>query len=144
MPTWLRQMLNSGLITLLDKKPAPDGQTPDARPTNARDIDISIWLKTIQRRGNAAARALVVTQQLAVGVTSGCEIKIIGAKLIIEQAIRKLEDLVLVCLDLKNAHNAYRQSGAQECLDGAGQGLKTIAQAQRADTAHGGKVYMRN
>ena len=73
-------------ITPLVKKPAPDGQTPDARPTNARDIDISIWLKTIQRRGNAAARALVVPQQLAVGVTGGCEIKIIGAKLMIEQA----------------------------------------------------------
>jgi hypothetical protein len=86
MPTWLRQVLNSGLITPLVKKPAPDGQTPDARPTNARDIDVSIWLKTIQRRGNAAARALVVPQQLAVGVTSGCEIKIIGAKLMIEQA----------------------------------------------------------
>ena len=77
-------------------------------------------------------------------MTSGCEIKIIGAKLIIEQAIIKLEDLVLVCLDLKNAHNAYKRSGAQECLDGAGPGLKTIAQAHRADTAHGGNVYMRN
>jgi hypothetical protein len=137
MPTWLRQVLNSGLITPLVKKPAPDGQTQDLRPTNARDIDISIWLKTIQRRGNAAARALVVTQQLAVGVTGGCEIEINGAKLLIEQAIRKLKNLVLVCLDLKNAHNAYKRSGAQECLDEAGPDLKTIAQAHRADTAHG-------
>ena len=69
MPTWLRQVLNSGLITPLVKKTAPEGQTPDARLTNARDIGISIWLKTVQRRAVAAARAIVAPQQLAVGVS---------------------------------------------------------------------------
>jgi hypothetical protein len=62
----------------------------------------------------------------------------------IEQAIRKLEGLVLVCLDLKNAYNAHKRSGAQKSLDGAGPGLKAIAQAHRADTVRGGNVYMRN
>ena len=79
MPTWLRQVLNSGLITPLVKKMAPEGETPDARPTNARDIDISIWLKTVQRCAVAAARAIVAPQQFAVGDSGGCKIKIIGA-----------------------------------------------------------------
>ena len=50
MPTWLRKALNGGLLTPLVKKPAPEGETPDARPTNARDIDVSIWLKPYSAR----------------------------------------------------------------------------------------------
>ena len=82
--------------------------------------------------------------KLAVGVSGGCEIKIIGAKLKIEEAIRKKMDMALVCLDLKNVHNAYTRSGAQGSLAAAGSELKDIAQAHRADTVHAGNVYMRN
>ena len=52
--------------------------------------------------------------------------------------------MVLVCLDLKNAHNAYTRTGAQGSLAALGSELKDIAQAHRADIAHAGNVYMRN
>ena len=77
MPRWLRRALNGGLLTPLVKKPAPEGETPDARPTNARDMDVASWTKALQRVANAATRAAVVPQQLAVAVSGGCHIKII-------------------------------------------------------------------
>ena len=147
MPTWLRRALNGGLLTPLVKKPAPEGETPDARPTNARDIDVSIWLKTIQRKANYAARAALEPQQLGVAVSGGCEIKVIGAKLKIEHAIKEGTNFVLVCLDLKNAHNEYHRAGAQKALDDLSQendDLKPLAQAHRADCGHPGDVYMRS
>jgi len=86
-------------------------------------------------------------QQLGVGVSGGCEIKVIGAKLKIEEAQRDGTHLVLVCLDLKNAHNEYCRAGAQAALDEHGQQddcLKHLAQAHRADCGHHGDVYMRS
>ena len=53
-------------------------------------------------------------------------------------------NMVLVCLDLKNAHNAHTRLGAQESLAAAESELKDIAQAHWADTAHAGSVYMKN
>ena len=147
MPTWLRKALNGGLLTPLVKKIAPEGETPDARPTNARDIDVSIWLKTIQRKANHAARKALEPQQLGVAVSGGCEIKVIGDKLKIEEAQREGTQLVLVCLDLKNAHNEYSRAGAQTALDHLGlqnDSLKHLAQAHRADCGHRGDVYMRS
>ena len=147
MPTWLRKALNGGLLTPLVKKIAPEGETPDARPTNARDIDVSIWLKTIQRKANHAARKALEPQQLGVAVSGGCEIKVIGDKLKIEEAQREGIQLVLVCLDLKNAHNEYSRAGAQTALDHLGlqnDSLKHLAQAHRADCGHRGDVYMRS
>ena len=155
MPTWLRRAFNGGLLTPLVKKPVPAGETPDARPTNARDIDVSIWLKTIQRQANAAIRQTLIPQQLAVAVSGGCEIKVIGAKLKIEQALKNGLDFVLVCLDLKNAHNEFRRAAAQDALDETHrsaaeaqtrghESLKDLAQAHRADTGHAGDVYMRD
>ena len=155
MPTWLRRAFNGGLLTPLVKKPATAGETPDARPTNARDIDVSIWLKTIQRQSNTAIRRTLIPQQLAVAVKGGCEIKVIGSKLKIEQALKNGLDFVLVCLDLKNAHNEFSRSAAQDALDethraaaeaetSGHETLKDLAQAHRADTGHAGDVYMRD
>ena len=155
MPTWLRQAFNGGLLTPLVKKPAPEGETPDARPTNARDIDVSIWLKTTQRQSNAAIRQTLVPQQLAVAVSGGCEIKVVGAKLKIEQALTNGWDFVLVCLDVENAHNAYHRAAAQDALDEAHraaaeaetkghESLKNLANAHKADCGHAGRVYMRD
>ena len=45
MPPWLRRTLNAGLLTPLVKKAAAEGETPDSRPTNARDMDVSMWTK---------------------------------------------------------------------------------------------------
>ena len=84
---------------------APEGETPDARPTNARDQDIAVWLKALVRKSNAATRAEFGPPQLAVGVSGGCQIKIIDTKLKIEEAKRNGAGLVLVCLDLVNAHS---------------------------------------
>jgi hypothetical protein len=42
MPRWLRRALTSGLLTPLVKKLPEHGEAPDARPTNAPDIDVSI------------------------------------------------------------------------------------------------------
>ena len=45
MPHWLRRALTSGLLTPLVKKLPEQGEAPDARPTNAPDIDVSVWWK---------------------------------------------------------------------------------------------------
>ena len=58
-PRWLTRSLNAGLITPLVKKPPAEGQTPDARPTNARDADVTLPLKAIQRKATPALRRLV-------------------------------------------------------------------------------------
>ena len=103
--------------------------------------------QTIQRKANTAARAVLEPQQLGVAVSGGCEIKVIGAKLKIEEAQREGIHIVLVCLDLKNAHNEYCRAGAQAALDELGQQddcLKHLAQAHRADCGHHGDVYMRS
>ena len=89
MPCWLRCALTSGLLTPLVKKLPEHGEAPDARPTNAPDIDVSIWWKTLQRSVNPAVRKLLTPQQLGVAVMNGTQIKVIGAALKIEQAREK-------------------------------------------------------
>ena len=54
---------------------------------------------------------------------------------------------MLVCLDLKNAHDEYCRAGAQAALDESGQQvdcLKHLAQANHADCDHHGDAYMRS
>ena len=107
MPRWLRRALNAGLLTPLVKTPAAEGETPDARPTNAREMDVACWTKALQRSVNDATRKAVAPQQLAVGVSGGCHLKIIGAKLQLERALKGGLRYVHIALDLKNAHNSY-------------------------------------
>jgi hypothetical protein len=146
MPRWLRRALNGGLLTPLIKKPAAEGETPDARPTNAREMDVASWTKALQRGANAATRAAVLPQQLAVAVSGGCHIKIIGAKLLLEVAIREGKRYVHVALDLKNAHNSYDRRGCQDAINEAAQknpDLIPLARAHHADCGQASEVFMR-
>ena len=81
LPAWLRRSLAAGLLTPLIKKLAPDGATPDARPTNARDIDVALWTKALATSHMPAVMKRVVPQQLAVGVSNGTQMKVIGTRM---------------------------------------------------------------
>ena len=59
MSTWAQKALNTSLLVPLIKKAAPPGVTPDSRSTNARDSDVSVWTKAVQR-----AHATVAAEQL--------------------------------------------------------------------------------
>jgi hypothetical protein len=107
MPRWLCRALTSGLLTPLVKKLPEHGEAPDARPTNAPDIDVSVWWKTLQRSVNPAVRKVLTPQQLGVAVANGTQIKVIGAALKIEQAHKEKSPYAHVALDLKNAHNEF-------------------------------------
>ena len=71
MPPWLRRTLNAGLLTPLVKKAAAEGETPDSRPTNARDMDLSMWTKGIQRAHATTVAAELQPQQLGVNIPDG-------------------------------------------------------------------------
>ena len=49
MAPWLRRQLGSGLLTPLAKAEAAPGETGDARPTKAGDIDTALWCQALQR-----------------------------------------------------------------------------------------------
>ena len=83
LPRWVIRSLNGGLLTPLVKKPPPEGMKPDARPTNARDVDVTLPLKAIQRKAGPALLKRLGPQQLGVGVKNGVELKILGMKILI-------------------------------------------------------------
>ena len=146
MPRWLRRTLNAGLLTPLVKTPAPEGETPDARPTNAREMDVACWTKALQRSVNDATRTAVAPQQLAVGVSGGTHIKIIGAKLRLEQALKEGLRYVHCALDLRNAHNSYSRRACQDAIEEAAAKdprLIPLARAHHSDCGQAGEVYMR-
>jgi len=145
-PRWLTRSLNAGLITPLVKKPPAEGQTPDARPTNARDADVTLPLKAIQRKATPALRRLVGPQQLGVGVKNGVELKILGMKILADLHKAEGSPFVVVLVDLKNAHNAYDRNKAQTALDEAAAAepeLRDIARAHHADCGQASDIYMR-
>ena len=136
MPQWLRRALAGGLLTPLVKKPPeiPD-DSPDARPTNAPDSDISAWIKTTQQSVNGPIRKKVTPQQLGVAVSGGCQIKVIDAALKIEAAKQSGTSYGHVALDVKNAHNAYNRKRCQQDLDAAAAtdtALSPLARAHHA------------
>jgi len=49
----------------------------------------------------------VIPQQLGVGVSGGIELFTLGLKMVLEEAVRKDEDRVIVELDISNAHNDF-------------------------------------
>lgn len=117
LPAWLRRSLSAGLLTPLVKKIAPDGVTPDARPTNARDIDVSLWTKALAKAHTSAVTKRDAPQQLSVDVSNGAHMKVIGTrmKLLVARAKMQLGFAAAICvvfLDLKNAHNEYKRSAA--------------------------------
>ena len=147
-PPWLRRRFNAGLLTPLIKKLRSDGGTPDARPTNARDIDVSMWNQALAKAHVKEVSDRVTPQQLAVGVSSGTELKVLGTKIKLEQMAHKA--FCVVFLDLKNAHNEFRRSATQDALlrpkpDGSvSPGMASLARAHEADSGQPGAIYMRS
>jgi hypothetical protein len=147
MPRWLRQALNAGLLTPLIKKPAIKGHTPDARPTNARDIDVACWCKALQRNVNEAARKQLTPQQLAVAVSGGTQIKIIGAKMELEKAKKENKPYVHIAMDMKNAHNSFLRLPCQLAMEkaaGQHEDLIQLARAHHSDCSQEGWVFIRD
>ena len=146
LPRWVTRSLNGGLLTPLVKKPPPEGQNPDARPTNARGIDVTLPLKAIQRKAGPALLRQVGPQQLGVGVKNGVELKILGMKMLICFHRADGTPFVIVLIDLKNAHNEYDRRKAQTALDEAAAAdpeLRDIARAHHADCGQPSDIYMR-
>jgi hypothetical protein len=109
-------------------------------------MDVACWTKALQRVANVATRAAVLPQQLAVAVSGGCQIKIIGAKLLLEQAVKKGWRYVHVALDMKNAHNSYDRRDCQDAINQAAQenpDLIPLARAHHADCGQASEVFMR-
>jgi hypothetical protein len=117
VPSWVNRALNGGLLTPLIKQAAPAGCTPDARPTNASDSDVALWRKVAQRNAVDEVRKIVEPQQLAVGVSGGVEMKVVGIKLEMEAATRAGLAKSVTTADVKNAHNAYDRVRAQEQIN---------------------------
>ena len=88
----------------------------------------------------------VEPQQLAVGASGGCEIKILGLNLELEAREREGADFINVALDMKNAHSSFSRAAAQKALDLMAAGsssLLALAQGIWADTSFPIDVYMR-
>ena len=146
LPRWVIRSLNGGLLTPLVKKPPPEGQTPDARPANARDIDVTLFLKAIQGKAAPALLRLVGAQQLGVGVKNGVELKVIGMKILICFHKADGTPFVIVLIDLKNAYNARDRSKAQAALDEAAVAdpeLQGISRDHHADCGQPSDIYTR-
>jgi hypothetical protein len=80
---WASRVLSANLLTPLNK----DGDRMDARPTSAKDIDYSIFLKALQRSFTPTVRDYCHPFQLAVGTKGGCEVVNWGFKLITESKL---------------------------------------------------------
>ena len=120
MPPWLGRQLGSGLLKSLAKAEASPGETANARPTKAEDIDTALWCQALQRchtpkpkPGEAidGIRKHLQPQQLSDGVSGGCQILVLGLKLKTEEAVSKGLKRVLVSHDLKNSHNIFIPPG---------------------------------
>ena len=132
------------------------GETVDARPTKAEDIDTALWCKALQRfhtpkpkPGGAidGIRKHLQPQQLPVGVSGGCQILVLGPKLKIEEATSKSLRRALVSLDLKNAHNTFNRRKAQEALEtlaATDPSLRPLILAHHAISSQFNPVYVRS
>jgi hypothetical protein len=101
-------------------------------------MGVSSWTKALQRVANAATRAAAVPQQLAVAVSGGCQIKVIGAKLMLEKAIKDGKRYAHVGLDLRRDCQGAINEAAQENPD-----LIPLARAHHADCGQASSIYMR-
>ena len=146
LPEWLRRKLNAGLCTPLVKKSAPAGVTPDARPVCSEDCDMKVWRRCLVKQSTPAFKEQVAPQQLSVGISGGCEIKILGAQLEFERQRRLGAGYAHVALDMRNAHNQFDRRKAQAALDGMAEkngSLAALAQGAWADTCFPTDVYTR-
>jgi hypothetical protein len=104
MPRWIRSRLASGLLTPLNKSAE---SVVDARPVRADDSDVNAWSKALMRDTVGVLSTHLLPEQLAVGVSDGVPMLIIGFKLEYEKAIIDNANYVIYALDVANAHNSY-------------------------------------
>ena len=109
---WISGLLRGSLLTPLLKNP----QGPDARPVNAQDRDVAAWTKAANQTIQATVRKACGTDQLGVGVSSGCQVLVWGLKLTIEQHERDHKPLTLTKRDINNAHNTFLRQPLLENL----------------------------
>ena len=118
MPSWLYALFGTGLLVPIHKKQPVDNQDPDARPVCMESgADVLLWCKAASRALVPAVMRQVMPQQLAIGLSGGVDALILGTKLIVEQAKKSGEKLVVVGLDLKNAHNSFSREATREAVE---------------------------
>ena len=156
MPPWLRRLLGSGILEPLAKNLSVPRKKIDARPTKAENTDTALWCKALQpdqtpkcKPGEPVSniRRHLEPQQVAVGVSGGCESIAIGAKLKFgEVRAEKLQnDLVL--LDLKYALNAYKRAAARrafEALAATDLSLRSLVLAHHPISSQSIPIYVRS
>ena len=147
LPAWLRALLGGGLLTALNKNEPVPGQTPDARPVKAEDSDTSAWCKALGRVCTLAVQEYVAPQQFGVGVSGGVELYVHGFKILYEEAVRNNEEVVIVPIDIKNAHNDFPRQLAQVELIAAAHldpRLIPLAVAHESTLRAFNSIYMRS
>jgi len=110
---WVRRILGGGLLTPLNKHAPP---TNDARPVKAEDFDTSSWCQAFARKIAPIVVGHIGPQQLGIGVPGGIELYIHGLKIKFELAVRDGVEVVLVTIDVNNAHNSTPRALAQKNL----------------------------
>jgi hypothetical protein len=101
---WVRRILGGGLLTPLNKHAPP---TNDARPVKAEDFDTSSWCQAFAREIALIVVGHIGPQQLGIGVPGGIELYVHdGLKIKFELAVRDGVEVVLVTIDVNNAHNS--------------------------------------
>jgi hypothetical protein len=130
-------MLGIGTLTPLNKGPAIPGASRDARPIKAEVTDVFGWTKSCHRNAVEHVKALVVPEQLGIGIRVGPEMFVIGIQLHINQEKQGDKNHVGISLDIKNAHNAHDRAKANLTVQEAAQTnpkLKPFAIALDAQT----------
>ena len=78
---------------------------------------MKVWRRCLVKQSTQAFKEQVAPQQLSVGISGGCEIKILGAHLELERQQRLDADYAHVAIDVRNAHNSFDRRKAQAALD---------------------------
>ena len=89
----------------------------------------------------------VAPQQLGVGVSGGVELYVHGFKILYEVAVRSGMEVVIVAIDIKNAHNDFPRQAAQVELIAAAHldpRLIPLAVANESTLRAVNSIYMRS
>ena len=119
----------------------------DARPVKAENGDTGSWCKALGRASTPAVQEKVAPQQLGVGVSGGVELYVHGFKIKYEVAVRDGVEVVIVAIDIKNAHNDFPRQEAQVELIAAAHldpRLIPLAVANESTLRAVSSIYMRS
>ena len=147
MPAWLRACLGGGLLTALNKATPVPEIMPDARPVKAEDSDTSLWCKALARITEGSVRSEVIPQQLGVGVKGGQELYVHGANIKAQKATDDGVPLVIIAVDVKNAHNSFDRVLTQKALiekASSNPGLIPLAVAHESIACAVNPIFMRS